>query len=228
MNMDKMYTKNPKDVQFWRDKLKESGSNLSRYIDELRNHVTDTSKRKDSFYLYFHWRVVDERSFYNLELGVVGLVHFYKDTLRDPVNQYIYSCLCEELEKNAKRFKECKFFNFFTLSLGFFISDLWYEYQGFQIIPIREFLGNYEQSLNELLPRVYTVRYNTPRRVKEKVFRRGYDDKGSESSVSEKARRRANQTEFPYLTTDFLEYLREHPDPISLLRSLGFLLPLEE
>jgi hypothetical protein len=221
--MEGYYTKDPKEILFWRETLQEAGLQLVQRIEELRNHVTDTSKR-DTFYVYFHWREVSEREYYQLKLALAGVLHNYKDWLySDNLNLYLFNLLADEISRNRKRFQKTKFFWFFNLSLGFFVSDEWLEYKGFHVIPIREYLGNYAIPLRQVLQRVYTVRYNTPRRIKQKVFRRGYDDKGSASSVSERARRSANTEEFPYLTKDFLEYLRNIPDPIGKLRSLGYL-----
>jgi len=176
----------------------------------------------DTFYIYFHWRDMDERVYYNLRLAIVG-VYVYENILDwTPEERYLLENLKEECDKNKLRFKETKFFEFFTF-LGIIPYADKYPLGITLQCPIREFLGNYEIDLIERLKRIYTVRYNTPRRVKRKTFHRGYDDKGSESSVSERARRSANTVEFPYLTKDFLKVLQEHSDPIRLLRELGYL-----
>jgi hypothetical protein len=215
------YLADSAEITFWQGKLRESASTLRRYIVELRNHVTDTSK-VDSFYIYFHWRDVSERVFYNLMLGIVGVYNYEDISKWSPEEVYLLENLKEEISKNKNRFKDTKFFNFFMF-LGIIPFADKYP-QGISLsCPIREFLGNYEIELYDYLKRIYTVRYNTPRRVKRKTFHRGYDDKGSESTVSERARRAANTVEFPYLTKDFLEVLKSHVDPIGLLRDLGYL-----
>jgi len=226
--MDDRYTKDPEEVRFWREEAHVAASELVKRIDELRNHVTVTSKTK-GFYVYFHWRDLDERGYYQIQLALAGIHWYYpKWLLEDDLNQYLVQNLSEELSRNAERFNRTKFYWFFSIRLGFLISDSWYEYKGYQIAPIREYLGNYKVDSRRLLNRIYTVRQKTSRRVKRKVFRRGYDDKGSESSVSQRARRDADRSEFPYLTADFLEYLRQQDDPIRTLRFMGFLLPKEE
>jgi len=214
------YPNGSPEVLFWQGKLQESARLLRENIEELRNHVTDTSK-VDSFYVYFHWRAVDERAFYALELALVGIYCYGDPPSWDAEFKYLVELLHEELTKIRLKFKDTKFFKFFT-KLG---SIPYAEHfpGGLELIPIREYLGNYEIPIQKLLKRIYTVRYNTPRRVKKKEFHRGYDDKGSESSVSERARRSANTVEFPYLTKDFLEFLRIHKDPIGLLRRMGYL-----
>jgi len=215
------YPKDSSEVAFWQRKLQESGSLLRRYIEELRNHITDTSKR-DTFYVYFHWRSLNEKSYYNLKLAITGLFVFENSKDWDPTFSYLVNLLVEEVSKYNLRFKDTKFFEFFNHYLGYIPHAEKFP-NGIQLIPIREYLGNFEENPYEILKRVYTLRFNTPRRVKRKVFHRGYDDKGSESSVSERARRSANTVEFPYLTKDFLEILRNHSDPIGLLRDMGYL-----
>jgi len=155
-------------------------------------------------------------------LGVVGVACYENISEWSAEDKYIFDNLVEEIRRNKLRFKDTKFFEFFT-SLGIIPYAEKYENGITLRCPIREYLGNYESDLLSDLRRVYTVRYNTPRRVKRKVFHRGYDDKGSESSVSERARRSANTVEFPYLTKDFLRHLKEHSDPIGLLKDLGYL-----
>jgi hypothetical protein len=209
------------EIQFWQGKLRSSAILLRRYIEELRNHVTDSSK-VDSFYIYFHWRDMDERVYYNLRLAVVGVYNYENIQEWTAEERYLLENLVEELSKNKLRFKATKFFEFFSF-LGIIPYVDQYPKGITLSCPIREFLGNYEINITDWLKRGYTVRYNTPRRVKRKTFHRGYDDKGSESSVSERARRSANTVEFPYLTKDFLKVLQEHSDPIRLLRELGYL-----
>jgi len=226
--LDIPYTKDPEDISFWREEAHEAASELVRRVEELRNHVAVTSKTK-GFYVYFHWRDLDERGYYQLCLALTGIHWFYPGWLReDSLNHYLVSNLSEELSRNEVRFKRTKFFWFFSLSIGFLVTDDWLKYKGYKIVPIREYLGNYKVNPRSLLQRIYTVRQETRKRVKQKVFRRGYDDKGSESSVSERARKDANRSEFPYLTGEFLEWLRQKEDPIRVLRHLGFLLPREE
>jgi hypothetical protein len=221
-------TKNPEEIAFWRREAREAASELVKRIDELRNHVTVTSKSA-SFYVYFHWRDLDERGYYQLELALCGILWYHKEwLLADNLNQYLLNNLIEEVGRNEKRFRRTKFFWFFSLSIGFLVSDKWLEYKGYQLPPIREYLGNYKMNPGKLFGRIYSVRTESRKRLKRKVFRRGYDDKGSESSVSDRARKDANRGEFPYLTADFLEWLRKSDDPLKVLRQLGYLLPKEE
>jgi hypothetical protein len=44
------------------------------------------------------------------------------------------------------------------------------------------------------MERNLTIRYETPRRTKKKVFRRGYHDHGTMATIDERARREANTT----------------------------------
>jgi hypothetical protein len=223
-----LHSKDPMEIEFWRSEIRGAARELVKRIDELRNHVDVTSKSR-SFYVYFHWRNLDERGYYQLCMATTGLHWYYQEwLLEDPVRHYLVTNLEEELGRNEVRFRRTKFAWFFSLSIGFLVSDDWYKYNGYKIPPIREYLGNYKTDPGKLLERVYSVRTENRKRLKRKVFRRGYDDKGSESSVSERARRNANTEEFPYLTYDFIEWLRKQKDPIDILRWMGFLLPKEE
>jgi hypothetical protein len=166
---------------------------------------------------------MDERVFYGLKLAIVGIANYEKTSEWTAEERYLLANLQEEITKNEHRFIKCKFYEFFS-TLGFIpFAEKYPEGITSDWCPIREYLGNYTIPLLDRLKRIYTVRYNTPRRVKRKTFHRGYDDKGSESSVSERARRAANTVEFPYLTKDFLRLLQEHSDPIKLLKDLGYL-----
>jgi len=225
--MDQYRTKDPKEILFWREEISRAASELLRRVEELRNQVA--APPKQSFYVYFNWRNLDERGWYQLRMAIVGIHWYHKELLReDPIFRYLITNLSEECNRQTKRFRRTKFFYFFNLGIGFLTSDDWFKYNGYIVPPIREYLGNFKVSPRLVFQRTYSVRLETPKRVKQKVFRRGYDDKGSESSESERARKDANRTEFPYLTRDFLEYLRQVPDPIRTLRSLGYLLEREE
>jgi len=47
--------------------------------------------------------------------------------------------------------------------------------------------------LQKLCQRTISIRYQTPRRIKNKVFRRGYQDHGSRVEETQKSRRRATE-----------------------------------
>jgi len=211
------------EVKFWQGELRDAGASLRQYIEELSNHVTNISQVENSFYVYFHWRDVDEQMFYRLSVALTGLFCYEGPSSGwSPEFSYLVQLLSEEYSKYKFRFIETKFYKFFTV-LGSIPYAESYP-NGITLIPVQEYLGNIKSSVEKDLKRIYTVRILSPRRLKREAFHRGYDDKGTESSVSDRARRAANIEEFPYLTKDFLEVLRRHQDPLGLLRELGFLL----
>jgi hypothetical protein len=208
---------------YWETLYRSSSALLVKHIEDLRNQISDTSKR-DSFYLYFNWRALDERGYYMLALGVAG-IYLTGDFLGlDPVESYILREFEEGLRKQTKRFKDTKFFNFLDYLQN--SPDTSRSYHPSITPNPREFQANYYTSLSRVLTRVYTVRWNTPRRVKKQEFRRGYRDKGSKASVSELARRKANTTEFSIPEWQ-LELLRQSKNLKDTIKLLG-LLPEEE
>jgi len=60
------------------------------------------------------------------------------------------------------------------------------------LLPITEWEGNYRRCIHGWIKKHFTLRYNTPKRIKKQERIRGYRDHGSMSSNSERARRVAN------------------------------------
>jgi hypothetical protein len=57
---------------------------------------------------------------------------------------------------------------------------------------LREWKGNYSGKLLKTIQRIFSLRFQTPKRVERQERIRGYRDHGSMSSQSEKARKEAN------------------------------------
>jgi len=218
-------SKESSEIQFWQDSLRFAGDELSDYIKELSTKVTDTSKT-DAFFFHFALSNLTERTWYQLKLAIVGYAQNPANRLKSGLEKYIYETLVESVRKYTVRFQKTKFFEFFNYTLGCIpYIEFW---TTLRVVPEREWLGNYAAPTGRVLRSIFSLRWMTPRRLRKKTFRRGYDDKGTESSISDRARRQANTEEFPYLTKDFLESLRRHRDPIGLLRELGYLREKEE
>jgi hypothetical protein len=71
---------------------------------------------------------------------------------------------------------------------------------------IREWKGNFERSVYGLLLRVFRIRFQKEPSPTRTQRVRGYRDKGSESSVSERARRKANTVEWNHYLEEVYQY----------------------
>jgi hypothetical protein len=214
------------EYSFWIETLQAAGAELRSYIKDLSTHIVNSSK-SETFYLFFQSSNLGERECYQLMLGINGISNYPEEGDQEPYFKYIWEQFVESFKKYRDRFQKTKFFDFFRYTTGMLKYISAYP-NGLRVVPVREFLGNYYIPITLVLKRVFTLRFNTPRRLKRKVFRRGYDDKGTESTISDRARRQANTVEYPYLTKDFLAVLRLHKDPIGLLRDLGYIREQEE
>jgi hypothetical protein len=144
---------------------------------------------------------------------------------QNSVSRQIVVDLFDGLQRNERRFAKSKFYKFFSSTLAAVYKNP--VKTDFELVSRREFENNYELDFLETLEAIFTVRWNTPRRVKKQQFRRGYHDKGSKSSESEIARRAANREEFCFLDKEYRKMLQRMDDPIAQLRKDGYL-PLEE
>jgi len=163
---------------------------LVDYIEDLSNQVTNSSKR-DPFFFNFAKEKVSEREFYHFCLLIGGYLRspdvFFEE---ESLERSILIELREEVYRISERFRECKFFKFF-----YFLLDCPLK---INLVPDsktpnpREYLGNYKIRPEKGIMRIFTLRFQTPRRVKRAEFRRGYRDHGSMSSISERARKAAN------------------------------------
>jgi len=177
-------------IDSYTKELESSCAILVKYIEDLSNQVTDSSKR-DPFFFNFSKEKVSEREFYHFCLLIGGYLRspgsFFEE---ESIERSILIELRTEVYKISTRFRECKFFKFF-----YFLLDC---PLGINLVPSsktpnpREYLGNYKISPEKGIKRIFTLRYQTPRRVKRAEFRRGYRDHGSMSSISERARKAAN------------------------------------
>jgi hypothetical protein len=209
--------------QYWKQMISVAAPIVFKYIEGLRTQIGVSSKR-DSYYLYFNYRALNEKRYYTLRICIIALMlsGIYPT---HPVSQQILVDLFDGLQRNEKRFVKSKFYEFFHSTLPAIYKDPTYD--PVEVVSRREFENNYELSIQETLEAIFTLRWNTPRRVKKQQFRRGYHDKGSKSSTSEIARRSANTEEFCFLDKEYRKLLRSLPDPIAQLRKDGYL-PLEE
>lgn len=212
------------ELHFWQGALVNNAELLLEGIRDLRSQVANISKREESWELIFRNQEMEAEDFYNLKLAVTGLgqnLALLSD--EDEETKWLFYLISENLLKVSSRFSKSKLFTFFDFTLGAIPYQEEYT-KPLRLLPVREWLGNVKRSLLSILKRFFRIRSSTPfKKPKRKAFRRGYDDKGSMSSVSQRSRRSANEQEFPYLTEEFREYLLGLNDPIAYLRRLGFL-----
>jgi len=177
-------------IDFYNKELESGCAILVEYIEDLSNQVTTNSKR-DPFFFNFSKEKVSEREFYHFCLLIGGYLRkpgiFFEE---ESIERSILEELREAVYRISTRFVECKFFRFFYFLMDTPLSP--------RLVPDsktpspREYLGNYKIPPKKGIIRIFTLRYQTPRRVKRAEFRRGYRDHGSMSSISERARKAAN------------------------------------
>jgi len=216
-------------IFFYQRECERLGILLLQYIEELSTKVSNISKTLDvpkerfeisSFYLYYHFRKVDERIYYSLCLAVSYLLQNFS-LFHDEQEKYLFIDFLQNMVNNEKRLKGCKFFEGF-LRVYLFQGEL---NTPMLLPPIREYKGNFV--INDFLAimrRIYTVRsykhenifeIKIPRKhplVQKRI--RGYTDKGSESSESEKARRQS----LPFTAEEELKELYKERERLSALR----------
>jgi hypothetical protein len=210
-------------TDYWKTVVSLAAPIVFKYIEGLRTQIGDTSKR-NSWYLYFNYRALTEKRYYTLKILVTGLM-LSGIFPQNSVSRQIVVDLFDGLQRNERRFAKSKFYKFFSSTLAAVYKNP--VKTDFELVSRREFENNYELDFLETLEAIFTVRWNTPRRVKKQQFRRGYHDKGSKSSESEIARRAANREEFCFLDKEYRKMLQRMDDPIAQLRKDGYL-PLEE
>jgi hypothetical protein len=106
----------------------------------------------------------------------------------------IWRELVDQLQLAAPRFKSSRKGKIWTQII---VNEAWTSTTFLLIhriiLPIDEFRGNILHNFPiTWFQGHFTLRYNTPRRLKKQDFVRGYRDHGSASSESERARREAN------------------------------------
>jgi hypothetical protein len=174
-----------------------------KVLEDLRNQVT-VSQKYYTWYLYLSWRDFSEEEFFVLAMVLNQLAIEHLETIKkDEILYHVYLELVEQSKGVAKRFllsrKAKNWANivyyqkwvnpFFGIMAGLFL-------------PITEFQGNYLHLVRNLVRQRYSLRRNTPRRLKKQERIRGYRDHGSASSPSERARRDANTSQISGITQE--------------------------
>jgi hypothetical protein len=173
---------------------------LLDYLEDLTTKVPDISKIQSN--LSLQWRLISQKEWTVLVLAIDCLKAIPTLFLEmSPMARAFLEVLEFDLERTEKRLQNAKHLKdlFLCISdleaLEIFLGDETYQ------ISYREWRGNFYQDVYSLLKKVFFFfRYN-PRKVKRQERIRGYRDKGSKSSDSEKARREANT----YQSNEYLD-----------------------
>jgi hypothetical protein len=214
------------EFSYWNKEAEIAGRALLDYFEETKSKIINISSRK-AWFLHFNSRLITEKGYYILELGLQWLNRRVSYDSMDETLAFIRDEFSNHMRDIRKRFVRTKFFTFFRRCV-FLTRNESPSFEEERLIPKREWEGNFKAPLREKIQRVYTVRLEKTDRVKPKVFRRGYDDHGTCPSKTEKARRSANTLFVPVFSEGFLDFLRGLDDPLSELRRQGFLLPEDD
>jgi hypothetical protein len=184
---------------FRRDRLSLAWDLLD-YLEDLTTKVPDSSKIQSN--LSLQWRKITQKEWTILITAIDCLKHIPTLLLEmSEMARAFLEVLEFDLERTQKRLQDAKHLKELFLTIGdlealdCYIGDPTYQ------ISYREWRGNFYQDVYSLLKKVFFFfRYN-PRRPRRQERIRGYRDKGSKSSDSEKARREANT----YQSNEYLD-----------------------
>lgn len=194
---------------------------LAKQIQVLSNQISDSSEKKETYFLDFRNRELNEREFYLTCLGLGHYRSFFRMLRRNQINiseeerttLILLHDIYEWFDKQIKRFEKCKFSSFF-ISYYKNCSITLYRFKKEAFPPPREYYYNFYLSSKEKPVMLRTRRYErilrigfpTKRKAKKAAFIRGYRDHGSRLDFVVKARRLADQEK--YLQDIFLRSQR--------------------
>jgi len=187
---------------------------LLQRIETLRTIISTNSPW--NFYIHLSWRKVNDRVMFHLLLALYGLYYDPNLLYRDEETALLYREYVRPLlEKSVRRFQEHRKFGL-LVKIFFGPHGKWLSQFriGTELLPYREYKGNYNMNLEVWLEENLTIRRETPRRVKKETFIRGYRDHGTMVSESEKAVRSAN-TDRDLMAKSLLsqsEHLKDNPE----------------
>jgi len=182
--------------EYWDQERETYTSDLIRYLIDLTTHVPVTSKAP--WFLQIEWKKITEREWVSLKMACNWLKK--SNSLEGELALWFFRELDENLDRCQKRLKGAKHLQAVEALEGNFVPF-------FVIAPdhrfsIREWEGNFKENIYKLLQRVFHFRLQKSSPTSRTQRARGYKDKGSESTISERARRAAN-------TSTWNEYLEE-------------------
>jgi len=184
----------------WLQIYYQYSNDLFEYCEDLSTSIPATSKTP--FVISLNWRKLSEFDWISLVLARDLLRGSDREEMMTPSGKWILFELEECLQKIEHRFKGIRFQKTLDqLSRSLFPGNL--EFIDPEWFPsFQTFLGNIKRNIYKLLKNVFRITFQRPRTVKFTERVRGYRDHGTESSVSDRARRKAN-------TSTWNEYLEE-------------------
>jgi len=183
------------------------GRDLLDYLEDLTSHVPDSSKIQSSIGL--NWRFIGERERIVLWAAISSLRNNSAlFGLLSDMGRAFLEVLEFDLERTEKRMKDAK--HHFQLFTGIGDLEALECYCGDPTFTFsyREWRGNFLMDVYVLLKKVFRFFIYKPRPVRKQERIRGYRDKGSKSSDSEKARRDANTETWNEYLQEVLDYVR--------------------
>jgi hypothetical protein len=175
-------------------------------LEDLSYQVA-ASQKSFTWYLYLDWRSISEVEFVALSLTINYLMYFFTqryEKKRNSLDWYVMHELVDQLKTASLRFRSSHKGKIWCIILQ---AEAWNSLTNLAklgvLLPITEWEGNYKEGLvPKWLERHFSLRYNTPRRLKKQERIRGYRDHGTMSSPSESARRRANESQLRGITQE--------------------------
>jgi hypothetical protein len=206
---------------FLRDRLVIAWDLLD-YLEDLTTKVPDTSKIQSN--LSLQWRRVTQKEWILLQTAVDCLkqIPFLFEKMSLMARSFL-EVLQFDLDRTKARLFGAKHLQDLMLciadrdALEVFLGDPSYQ------ISYREWRGNFFSDVYSLCKRIFFFfRYN-PRSPRKQERIRGYRDKGSKSSDSEKARREANTSAWNEHLESILRYIQMTGcTPRQALKLLGY------
>jgi hypothetical protein len=177
-------------------------------LKELVGHRNQIAKAQKHYtwYLYLDWRNISEEEFIALSIVFNHMMNYPPEELeKDNLLQSVWRELIEQFQLSASRFKQsrkAKIWSSIVLGGNWTSTHYLFWSGGRFFLPITEWEGNYKNVMNNFLRRHFSLRYNTPRRLKKQERVRGYRDHGSMPTKSQVARRNANRDQTTGVTQE--------------------------
>jgi len=200
----------PELLEFWEKELDSMSLRLFNFLRDISTKIP--SNPKMPFYLYFNWRLLDGRIWGIMRMALTALEQGALSTqvCKDKVLNHVVREFKEALNRNRNRMSRTKFSKFeLSLSAVDSLDDL-----GIILLDVvptrREWEGNFKTRFAKNLSRLFSLRFETPKRIRRQERIRGYRDHGSMSSDSERARKAANTSTWPSQLQEMLEFIQRY------------------
>jgi hypothetical protein len=179
----------------------EYASGVLQHLEGLRTHVPNTSKTP--WFLQLDWKRVREKELVGLTQALECLQVLYYDQLSEE-GRFFFEELSQQLFRTRKRMLGAKHLHFsFNPE---FLEELQASGEVEYLASPREHRGNFLINVKETLEKLFRIRFQKRTKLARTQRVRGYRDKGSSSSPSERARRAANTNYWNEYLEQVLQY----------------------